>query len=504
MSHVHTINASSSELGSERGEVVMLRRVTYGALAAFFLALIAYNFVDIDIWHQIALVRESLLAGHLVKTDPFAYTPTLSPWIDHEWGAGVVALLGTRWFGGWAIILLKFLLAMGTGFLCVRCAETVGADFRAIAACAPLAIFLAHLGFFTAVRAQVYSFFFTALLILFWQLDRRGSPKWMIAWLILYPVWMNLHGGFVVGVGLMALYCGEEMLRGRDARRLLLFLAGMVLETFLTPYGTAYFGYLRRALVMARPYAPEWRPISDLGVWWTFCFVVAAAVVLYCVWSVGIGKLPGILPLGATAVESALHRKLLPLFAVVWLCYVPFYLQQTAAGRWISHFVQRRARFAMAAWVVLACASVVAAIRQKPWELSVPQPIYPVGAVNYLREQSFSGNLMVPFRLGAYVSWKLFPAVKVSLDSRYEETYPNNVVESVFRFYQASPGWQAALDAYPTDVVLVPRETAVAEKMMEVGWRRVYRDREFELFARPGRSLPEEDRSAVSFRGTFP
>jgi len=208
MSHVHTINASSSELGSERGEVVMLRLVTYGALAAFFLALIAYNFVDIDIWHQIALVRESLLAGHLVKTDPFAYTPTLSPWIDHEWGAGVVALLGTRWFGGWAIILLKFLLAMGTGFLCVRCAETVGADFRAIAACAPLAIFLAHLGFFTAVRAQVYSFFFTALLILFWQLDRRGSPKWMIAWLILYPVWVNLHGGFVVGVGLMALYCG--------------------------------------------------------------------------------------------------------------------------------------------------------------------------------------------------------------------------------------------------------------------------------------------------------
>jgi len=481
-----------------------LRWATLAGCTAFFCQLIAYNFVDIDLWHQMALIRESLAVGHLLKNDPFAYTPTLSPWIDHEWGAGAVAFFATRWLGPWTIILLKFLIAMGTGVICLRCAESKGGEFRVLAICAPLAIFLAHLGFFSAVRAQVYTFFFTALLILFWQLDQTGSRRWIFVWLLLFPLWVNLHAGFVVGIGLMFLYWLEQVLRGRKAGRLLWVLAGMILETCLTPYGLSYFGYLRHALVMARPYAPEWQPTWVLGAWWTFSFTVAAAVVLYCLRSVGIRKLVGILPLAATAVEAMLHRKLLPLFAIAWLCYMPFYLSQTAAGGWIVQFVQRRTRFTVAAWAPFGCASVVAAIRQKPWELSVPQPIYPVGAVNYLREQSFSGNLMVPFRLGAYVSWKLFPAVKVSLDSRYEETYPNNVVESVFRFYEASPGWQAALDAYPTDVVLVPRETAVAEKMMEVGWRRVYRDREFELFARPGRSLPEEDRSAVSFRGTFP
>ena len=31
--------------------------------AFFFLALISYNFVDIDIWHQMALIRASLRAG---------------------------------------------------------------------------------------------------------------------------------------------------------------------------------------------------------------------------------------------------------------------------------------------------------------------------------------------------------------------------------------------------------------------------------------------------------
>ena len=504
MSHIPITAAASNDVRSERGEVVALHWVSYGALVAFFLALIAYNFVDIDIWHQMALIRESVAVGHLLKTDPFAYTPTLTPWIDHEWGAGAIAFLATRGFGGGAIILLKFLLAMGTGFICLRCAQMMGTDFRVPTVCAPLAIFLAHLGFFSAVRAQVYSFFFTALLMLFWRFDHMGSRKWMIPWLILFPVWVNVHGGFVVGIGLTALYFVEEMLRGRLARHLLVVLLGMLLETFLTPYGKSYFGYLRRALVMNRPYVPEWRPIWDLGVWWTSCFALAVAVVLYCVWSLGVRKILGIFPLVATALEAALHRKLLPLFAVAWLCCVPFYLQQTDVGRWIAQFVRRRARFALAGWGVLMCASIVAAVRQRPWDLSVPQPIYPVGAVNYLREQNFRGNLMVPFREGAYVSWKLFPAVKVSIDSRYEETYPESVVESVFHFYEAGPRWRATLDAYPTDVVLVPRKSQVAERMIETGWERVYHDREFDVFARPGVSLPEVDRSALSFSGTFP
>jgi hypothetical protein len=505
---MHQIGSKLAQAGdvAERAHMgdPWLRWVSLVGLSSFLVALISYNFVDIDIWHQMALIRGSLSAGHLLRADPYAYTPTLSPWIDHEWGAGAIAFFATLWFGGRAMLVVKFLMALGTGFLCVRCAEETGADFRLVAACAPLAIFLAHLGFFTVVRAQAYSFFFTAVLMLFWQFDRKGTRGWVIAWLILFPVWVNLHGGFVVGIGLMASYCVEEALRGKDIRRPLLVLAAMLPEIFLTPYGTSYVSYLRRALVMARPYAPEWRPVWDLGPFWTICFAGALAVVLYSVVSAGIGKTAGILPLAATAVEATLHRKLLPLFAVAWLCYVPFHLQQTGAGQWIVGFVQRRRRFALAAWATLACVCLVASIRQKPWDILVPQPIYPVGPVKYLAEQKFEANLMVPFRLGAYVSWKLFPQVRVSLDGRYEETYPDSVMERIFGFYEARPGWRSTLDLYPTDAVLVPRDAPVARTIPEAGWRQVYRDRQFDLYVRPGRSLPEADWSSMSFAGVCP
>jgi hypothetical protein len=64
-----------------------LRWATLLGCGAFLCQLIAYNFVDIDLWHQMALIRESVAAGHLLKADPYAYTPTVRPWIDHEWGA---------------------------------------------------------------------------------------------------------------------------------------------------------------------------------------------------------------------------------------------------------------------------------------------------------------------------------------------------------------------------------------------------------------------------------
>ncbi len=473
-------------------------------LGSFLFALISYNFVDIDLWHQMALIRESLSAGHLLRVDPYAYTPTIRPWIDHEWGAGAIAYFATQWLGARAIAVLKILLAFGTGFACVRCARTRGAGFALLGLCAPLAILLAYLGFFATIRAQAYSFFFTALLLLFLEVDRKGRRAWMIAWLLIFPVWVNLHGGFVVALALMGLHVAEELLRRTPVRHLLLLLGAMALEIFLNPYGTAYLTYLKRALAMARPYAPEWRPVWDLGPEWTMAFVVAVVIAGYAVVSAGLRRAAGILILMATAVEAALHRKLLPLFAIAWLSYVPSLLQETPLGGWLVQFSRRRGRFMRVAWTVFACICLVAALRQKPWQLRVPQAIYPVGAVEYVARHDFRGNVMVPFRLGAYVSWKLFPAVKVSLDSRYEETYPDSVVQSIFGFYEAAPDWRSTLNAFPTDLVLVPRAMPIAGTMSQSGWDRVYVDQQFELYARPGIGLPWEDRTSASFGGRFP
>jgi hypothetical protein len=483
-----------------------LRWATFVGCGTLLCQLIAYNFVDIDIWHEMALIRESVAAGHLLKADPYAYTPTVRHLIDHEWGAGAIAYWATIGLGSRAIVVLKFLAALGTGIICVRCSEARGGNFRLLGACAPLAIFLAHLGFFPAIRAQAYSFFLTA----FWLLlldgigTRTWDRKWMIAALAIFPLWVNLHAGFVVGLCLTAVHALEQLLRKNPLQHLLLLLIGMSIETVFNPYGFGYFSYLKRALLMARPYAPEWSPVWSLGNAWTVGFIAAVLVAVYSVWSTGWRGSPGILVLAATAVEAGIHRKLLPLFAIAWLCYVPGYFQEAVLGKWWIEFARRRGRFLSAAWIVITCVCLAAAIRQKPWNLAVPQPLYPVGPVQYLAQEKFAGNLMVPLRQGAYVSWKLYPAVKVSLDSRYEVAYSDAIVKQIFDFYEGRPDWRSTLREFPTNAVLIPTDAPILRLMQSTDWRPVYTDQQFQIYARPDSRLPAQDWSSTSFQGVFP
>ncbi len=472
--------------------------------AAFFFSLIAYNFVDIDIWHQMALIRDSLAAGHLLKLDPYAYVPTIHPWIDHEWGAGALAYLGATWLGPRWIVLLKFAAAFATVVACALRARVTGTDLQLLSICAPLALFLMHLGFLGTVRAQAYSFALAAVLLCLLEIDRRGVRIWIAPWLLLFPIWVNLHAGFVVGIGLIALHALDQAARKFPWRHLLVVIFAMVLETSINPYGFGYFHYLRRAIFMARLYSWEWASFLTLGIPLASAFALALVIGICAAWRAGWRSVQGVPILLVTAIEAALHRKLMPLFAIAWLCYVPSYIQQTQVGSWWLGFYSRRRNFMSLAWALFACVCAVAAVRQGPWKLSVPQPLYPVGPVLYLQEQKFAGNLLVPFRLGAFVSWKLYPAVKVSLDSRYEVTYSNTVMKQIFNFYDGRPGWQSTLVAYPSDAILLPKDAPVLREFGSSGWHRIYRDREFEIYARPGLDLPIEDWRTRSFEGTFP
>jgi hypothetical protein len=199
---------------------------------------------------------------------------------------------------------------------------------------------------------------------------------------------------------------------------------------------------------------------------------------------------------------------MLPFFAITWLCYVPAYFQETAAAGWLQRFTLKRDRFFLLAWTASIAVCLFSAVRLKFWRVEVPQAAgdlsYPVGAVDYTGARQLHGNVMVPFRQGAYVSWKLYPEIKVSVDSRYEVAYPDDWVERVFRFYEARDGWRETLNAYPTDMVLAPRNAPVLPLLHELRWQPVYVDAQFEVAARPGLQLPTVNRDTECRSGAFP
>ena len=132
---------------------------------------------------------------------------------------------------------------------------------------------------------------------------------------------------------------------------------------------------------------------------------------------------------------------------------------------------------------------------------------YPIGAVEYLKENRFSGNLMTPFHIGSYVSWEMYPDVKVSLDGRYEVAYQENIMPDHKLFMDGGDQWWKVLDKYPSDAVMVHKPAAVCEKL-EVfregfegekpdtiqQWRFVYEDDAMLILAADHCHLPSVDR----------
>ena len=471
-------------------------------LTTFFLASVASPPADLDMWHEMALIRESLAAGHLLVTDRFAYTPTVSPMVDHEWGAGAI-LYGLASVGGsWPIVALKYLLALATAALALKCARLRGASFETLSLLAPPAIPLFGLGCST-LRAHAYSFFFLALLLYFLELDSGGNRRWILAWAPLFVLWVNIHGGCIMGIVVLALYWAEQVARRRPHLHVLGAIALSFSAMAVNPFGLAYYRHMWETLRMPRPEIDEWWPIWRGSPGYVTIFWITVLIAGYAVVKLGPRASRGALILAALAAGTILHIRVVPLYAVVWAAYVPAWVSATPAGQRIEHLFRRREAVGVVCVIATMFFGVMLVVAGA-WRLTVPGDMFPVGAVRYLQEQRFHGNVMTPFEQGAYVSWRLFPAVKVSVDSRYDIAFPPSLVDESFRFYKAGPGWRETLAKYPTDLVLTLRKAAVAHRMPDVGWKRVYADKWFELFARPGLDLPFRDGSAGDLWGTFP
>ncbi|MHB1034005.1 MAG: hypothetical protein ACYC35_08250 [Pirellulales bacterium] len=505
--------------------------------AGILLALLSRNRVaDLDMFHQMALIREAIAAGRIPWNDVFAYTPTVQPAVHHEWGTGAVLYLVTvaAGLGAAGLMALRYALTAGVVAGCVVCARRRGAEERVFLALAPLAAALAWVGF-TTIRAQVFSLLFLVLLLLLLEEDRRGRRWWLAAWLPLYVIWLNLHAGFLIGAGVFALYTAEraasELATGAGIRQLArhvghLVAAGLAMAALavVNPWGFAYIEYLWRAVWLHREWIPEWQPLWRHPQAWLYLplFGMSLAVVAYAAVHRRGRDLPGLLTVVVAAFLALWHFRHLSIYGVLWICYVPAYLESTPLGRALGKACIGRTMFV--AWSLSAVVEVGFAVSNQFWSPWLPTretetgdnpAIYPGGAVAYLAEHRFAGNLMTPYNAGSYVSWKLFPAVKVSMDSRYEVAYPPAALDENVRFYHGEPGWRKILERYATDAVLVPRSSPIdrllAAKPPDArtrpsGWYLAYRDDGYSIFARAKfrDRLPPVDRTGQTISATFP
>lgn len=471
--------------------------MVWAAVAMLFTYRLSSTIVDLDLFHQMALVREWRTLGTLPLVDLYAFTPTIQPFMHHEWGAGALAYAVAAAVGGAGISLLRFALGLGLAIVIVRTALRTGASPIVIAMLAPVAIVLVESGF-PPLRAHAYSFLFAAILLHLCERD-RAERSWRLWTLVpLFALWVNFHGGFVLGVALLGVHAAERALRREGGARVVLVLVAVVAVAVVNPYGLGYYAHIARSLAVDRALVSEWGPIWQVGVpvHQQVAFGAAVGVVAYGLAFGKRGTRNGLLILGVTAILSVRHHRLLPFFGVAWLVYCPALLNGTVLDHTLQS-ISRHQRTLVVVSGVIAVAAGALIWSAHPLRLRVPNdpvdgdpgaaPYYPVQAVAFLEAQRFRGNLLTPFGQGSYVLWKLYPAVKVSLDSRYEAVYEPSLVEELTRVYETGEGLSEVLEKYGGDAVLVPLHSRLASA--DIPLRKVHQDASFAVYARPGAGL---------------
>lgn len=436
-----------------------------GSLAVF---LAYHNITDGDLWAKLAIGETFAKTGHILRHDVYAFTPTLPKYIDHEWGAGVVFYDLLKWFGPASLIVLRIVLAVGMLIFAAVAGRRQGVSVNMLLLVALPAAASVLTGFIPVVRSHVFTFFLFAVNLACVEELRRGARWPAIALPLLTLAGTNLHAGFVVALGVVFFYCAAGFLTGTNRALMAWTALSCAAVTLINPYGLEFWRYLIPALLHPRARIAEFRP-PPLVAWddfWGFRLLfVLTVIALAAGWNrVARKNYLGLAVLAGTAVMGWHSRRHGPFPGAAALAFAGPYFEAALPG-WVGRrscgaenprptvgygtFIVGISYLAVAFFVVL-----------KLLPAASLQPLAPVGEdpvreADILALSGARGNLATPFAWGSYLSWRLYPNIKISMDGRYETTYPESTFALNNDFFDHAGDWFRLCRDYKVDYVIL-------------------------------------------------
>ena len=460
-------------------------------------------------WH--IRTGQQILATHVIpRVDSFSSTMGGKPWFAWEWLYDVVVgqleatlgLNGVVWLTAVGIAavfawMFRFLIARGTNLL-------VALLLVLLAASASMIHFLA--------RPHVVSWLFT--LAWFWILDSSerdcfdgcGGHGQRALWTLppLMLVWVNVHGGFLVGFVLLGIFLLgaawtwlrvrksriEELLEKIAAWKRVRNLAGVgllsVAASLMNPYGWKLhrhvYHYLSNRFLM--DHIDEFQSPNFHGVAQK-CFLALLLIT------------------GAVLVVRGRELRMSEGLTVLFAVYAGLYASRSIpvssvllamvvgplvpSARLARGFFQRMAAVEMGlrghVWPILAIVVTLSIaanggrVGSNVWmDAHFDPKRMPVEAVNYLEKHEVTGPLLSPDYWGGYLIYRRYPRSRIVVDDRHD-LYGEEFFKSYLKTVRVERGWEEFLQTHETACVLLPRDAALANILaVTKGWKQIYAD----------------------------
>lgn len=441
-------------------------------------------------WHLAAgdLIRDQ---GKIPFQDPWSFTAPGQQWFNLSWLWDVFAsaLFQYANFSG----LLLFAVASGAvlvGYLASVCLRT-GASALAVcisvlSACLLYPAFAAFPNVYLAASPNLFTMLFST--ILYGECLRPTKRLFLLPAIML--LWTNLHGGFLLGLFIVGVFCGLSLLKRDWANFRLYGLvgAGCLLATFINPLGWhIYEGVASTLGSFVQAQITEWWPYhrnitipgSIPGLLYILIFV---ALELRC---------RGMCPL-----EARLLSWLFLFLGLYQFRYMAFFFIFSAVplALYLDRLLPKRpdnseiARSLLVAGIVAACALPLVYRQVKPI-LGLPQ-LLSERDVGYLETHFPHARLLNHWNYGGILIFYTRGDIPLFVDGRAATAYPNDLLADYFKLGQSEvneAAWDAVLRKYRIDTILWVRAHEELRRFLvgKRGWKEAYAGLYASIYAKP-------------------
>jgi hypothetical protein len=444
---------------------------------------IAKGFQDADAFWHVVTGQVIVESGRVPTTDPFSFTHGGQPWTLHEWLSEVVMYLLDRWVGVTGSLVVFGLLAATIPVIHAIGLHRLGVQTPAIG----LALGLGAVVMFpyVTVRPQVLSWIFMTIIVWLLLSLRPDRARWLVAIPLLFVLWANIHGLYVVGFGFIGLYA-LFTLAGRtpmSARRWWVIGACVAafLGSMLTPAGPEGITYPLRYIEAGNwglANIQEWQsPDFHNVAHWPLLLMIVALIA-----NGGRGS-PGWLTVlsWVTVAMALVSLRNAPVAAVVAMPVLAMGIHARLAP--VRPLGARAAR--MRRWLeigvaaILAIAALIILVPSDPAASSADAVAakYPVAALDRLASEQPDARVLAEYGWGGYVISRLYDSGgRVFVDGR-NDMYGDDLLDEYSAVRNADEGWEEIVERYEVEVLLFPPQAPIVRGFaQDAGWCESYRD----------------------------
>lgn len=466
-------------------------------------------------WH-IGAGRYILETGSIPRTGIYSYTAIDMPWMAHEWlteviFTGIHGVAGLNGIVLFAALFIAVTHSMFYKFLLYRGVNT--------ALSLALTVFVITV---TSVHWLARPHILSMLVTLVWYMAleayRVEGKRYLYLLPLIMVLWVNLHGGFMAGLLLIAVYWLGSVLdflipkdsedKEKGKKDILLygkvgFLA--ICASLLNPhaYKTLLFPFQIMGQKLNVDRISEWlSPNFHEVLPYEYMLLTLIVILGFSKFKLSFIEAGLVILWTHLSLHSVRYG---PLFAIIVIPIMAVRLEclmkdgREAGNRLLSviyDFSERVRKTSESvkghAIPIIAVILLTVVTVNSGRIFGMPLLDYrfdkkklPVDAVEFAEKNGIKGRIFNIYHFGGYLIYKGFPKDGVFVDGR-ADMY-NEFLKNYFDVVDLKPGWKDVLDKFKIDWMLITANSPLSVLLLETDeWRLIYADKVANIFVRKG------------------